>query len=136
MKSIKHELRDLPLFRGINGSELALVAQQLTRLSIRSGKVLVQEGTIGREFMIIVEGQAEVRQNGRLIATIGAGELVGEMALLSESGRGKRNATVTAATDLVIYVGSPFEFRQMIHAAPAIAEKVHEIAASRASEAA
>ena len=30
-----------------------------------AGRVLVEEGTIGREFFLIVEGEASVRRNGR-----------------------------------------------------------------------
>ena len=115
---------------------LTLIGQLLTRLSLPAGKTLVREGARGNEFMIIVEGTADVKQDGRLIATIGAGDLVGEMALVDNVGGGKRNATVTAATDLVIFVGSPFEFRQMMHVAPSVAEKVHETVASRTLNAA
>ena len=79
---------------------------------------------VGDEFMIIIEGEAEVSQGGRTIATLGRGDLVGEMALLHHDGRGRRNATVTTATDMVIYAGSPSEFRQILDAAPSVAEKM------------
>jgi CRP/FNR family cyclic AMP-dependent transcriptional regulator len=136
MRSIQEELRGLPLFSEVSRSEMATISRLLTRLNLSAGKTLVSEGTFGREFMIIVEGTAEVRQGGRLIATIGPGELVGEMALLDTDGRGRRNATVTALTDLVIFVGTPQEFRWMMGAAPSVGEKVHETAASRALRAA
>jgi CRP-like cAMP-binding protein len=131
MRSIKQELRALPLFAETSRQELTLIGQLLTRLTLPAGKTLVREGARGNEFMIIVEGTAEVKQDGQLIATIGPGELVGEMALLNSSGSGTRNATVTALTQLVIFVGSPFEFRQMMYAAPSVADKVHQTAASR-----
>ncbi len=81
--------------------------------------------------MVIVDGEAEVSHDGVPIATIGQGDLVGEMALLDESGRGRRNATVTAVTDLTVYVGTPAEFRQLLAAAPSVAERVRRTAASR-----
>jgi CRP-like cAMP-binding protein len=136
MRSIKQELRELPLFADTSRSELTLIGQLLTRLSLPAGKTLVREGARGNEFMIIVEGTADVKQDGRLIATLGAGDLVGEMALVDNIGGGRRNATVTAATDLVIFVGSPFEFRQMMHVAPSVAEKVYETVAERTLNAA
>ena len=68
-------------------------------LTVPAGKVLVREGERGNEFMIISEGEAEVRQGGQTIARIGRGGLVGEMALLEEDGRGRRNATVTTVTN-------------------------------------
>ncbi len=67
----------------------------------------MHEDARGDEFMILLEGQAVVTQGGRQIATLGRGDLVGEMALLQDQGRGRRNATVTALTDIVLYAGSP-----------------------------
>jgi CRP-like cAMP-binding protein len=53
------------------------------------------------------------------------------MALLQDAGTGRRNATVTASTDAVIYVGSRSEFRQILQAVPSVARKVRETAAER-----
>jgi CRP-like cAMP-binding protein len=128
---MKDELRELDLFSGVSRSELAVISQQLTRLKVRAGRVLVHEGGIGNEFMIMVSGMAEVTQGGRSIATIGRGDLVGEMALLQPVGSGRRNATVTAVTDAEIYAGSAAEFRQILDAAPSVATKVRQLSESR-----
>ena len=132
MRLIRDDLRELALFSEASRAELTVIGRQLTRLNIPAGTVLVREGGRGDEFMIIIEGEAEVSQAGRAIATIGRGDLVGEMALLSEHRRGRRNATVTAATDMVIYAGSPSEFRQILEAAPSVAEKVRQTVEWRA----
>jgi CRP/FNR family transcriptional regulator, cyclic AMP receptor protein len=131
MRLVKDELRDLDLFSGATRSELAVIARHLTLLAVPAGRVLVREGARGDEFMIMVEGEVEVSQRGQRIATLGRGELVGEMALLHEGGAGKRNATVTALTDIAVYVGSAFAFRQVLSAAPSVAEKIHQTVASR-----
>jgi CRP/FNR family transcriptional regulator, cyclic AMP receptor protein len=131
MRLLKDDLRELDLFSEVSRSELAVIRKQLTRLKVKAGRVLVREGAIGNEFMILVNGMAEVTQGGRSIATIGRGDLVGEMALLQGHGHGRRNATVTAITDAEIYAGSPAEFRRIIEAAPSVAEKVKQTAASR-----
>jgi CRP/FNR family cyclic AMP-dependent transcriptional regulator len=131
MRLREHDLRQLPLFSETSRSELALVSRLVTRVTIPAGRVFVHEGARGSEFMIIFDGVAKVSKAGTPVATIGRGDIVGEMALLDESGFGRRNATVTAVTDLVIYVGTPAEFRQMIDAAPSVAAKVHRTAASR-----
>ncbi len=132
MRLIRNDLQDLALFSEASRSELAVIGRQLTRLNIAAGTILVREGGRGDEFMIILEGEAEVSQGGRAIATIGHGDLVGEMALLHEDRRGRRNATVTALTDMVIYAGSPSEFRQILDAAPSVAEKVRQTVEWRA----
>src|ERR1700722_6003896 len=131
MRLLKDDLRDLDLFSEASRSELAVIARQLTRLKVKAGRVLVREGGIGNEFMIMVSGMAAGTQGGRSIATIGRGDLIGEMALLQGPGQGRRNATVTAITDAEIYAGSASEFRRIIEAAPSVAEKVKQTAASR-----
>jgi CRP-like cAMP-binding protein len=136
MRLLNQELRELALFSDVSRPEMARVAQLLTRLTIPAGRVLVREGARGDEFMIILEGEAEVSQGGERIATIGGGDLVGEMALLDQSGRGRRNATVTSVTDMVIYVGSPREFRSLIEVAPSVAAKIQRTVASRTLDAA
>jgi CRP/FNR family cyclic AMP-dependent transcriptional regulator len=135
MRPQNKELEELALFSDASRSQLALIARQLTRLTLPAGRVLVQEGARGEEFLIIVEGEAEVSQGGEVIATVGRGDLVGELALLHAGGRGIRNATVTAVTDVVFYVGSRAEFRQMLYIAPSVAEKVHQTASSRSAAA-
>ncbi len=114
MRLLKNELSELELFSEASRSELAVIAKQLTRLSVPAGRVLVREGALGDEFLILIDGHAEVSQDGDVVALLGRGDLVGEMALLHENGRGVRNATVTAVTDLEFYVGSRAEFRQVI----------------------
>ena len=132
MRLPRHDLKELALFAETSRSELAEIARQLTMLTVPAGKVLVSEGGLGNEFMIIARGEAEVSQGGRTIATLGRGDLVGEMALLGALGRARRNATVTAVTDMVIYVGSPSEFRRIIEVAPSVAEKVRQTVEWRA----
>jgi CRP-like cAMP-binding protein len=131
MRLVKDELRDLPLFAEASRSELAAIRRQLTPLRVPAGRVLMHEGALGNEFMILFDGEAVVSQGGRPIATLGRGDLVGEMALLDGSGHGRRNATVTTVTDAVVYVGSPSEFRQILEASPSVSEKVRRTAAAR-----
>jgi CRP/FNR family transcriptional regulator, cyclic AMP receptor protein len=130
---MKNELRELDLFSEVSRSELAVISRQLTRLKVKAGRVLVREGAIGNEFMIMASGMAEVTQGDQSIATLGRGDLVGEMALLQPYGS-RRNATVTAVTDAEIYAGSPAEFRRILEAAPSVAAKVRQLSESRTVE--
>ena len=136
MSKVRSDLRELKLFSDTSRRELLHIRGQLTPITLPAGRVLVLEGSRGEEFMIIVNGQAEVSQSGRTIATVGQGELVGEMALLDESGQRTRNATVTAITDVAIQVGSFSEFREVLRCAPSVAEKIRQTAASRNQSAA
>ncbi len=131
MRLFKDELADLPLFSGASRSELAEIRRHLTMVSVPEGRVLVQEGRRGDQFMVIVDGEATVSKDGRTIATLGRGDLVGEMALLQDDGFGQRNATVTARTNATVYAGTPGEFRLILKTVPSVAAKVRQTAAAR-----
>jgi cAMP-dependent protein kinase regulator len=125
------DLEDVELFAEANRAERAVIRRHLTPLSVPAGRVLVQEGARGDEFMVLMEGNATVSQRGQTIATLERGDLVGEMALLQDDGVGRRNATVTASTDALIYVGSRTDFRQILHSVPSVARKVRQTAEAR-----
>jgi CRP/FNR family transcriptional regulator, cyclic AMP receptor protein len=127
----RDDLETVALFAEANRAERAVIRRLLTPLSVPAGRVLVQEGARGDQFMVLVEGNASVSQGGETIATLGRGDLFGEMALLQDDGAGRRNATVTASTEAVIYVGSRTEFRQILQAVPSVARKVYATAAER-----
>jgi CRP/FNR family transcriptional regulator, cyclic AMP receptor protein len=131
MRLLKDNLAEFPVFSQASRSELAVIRRQLTPLQLPAGRVLVREGDRGDQFMIVAEGAATVSQGGRTIATLGPGDLVGEMALLEHDGSGRRNATVATATEVVVYVGSRAEFRGILEAAPSVARKVRETADAR-----
>jgi CRP-like cAMP-binding protein len=132
MRRFTDDLAELALFSELSRSELALIRSHLTKLPVSAGRVLVEEGAPGDEFMIIAEGEATVSQGGRTIATLERGDLVGEMALLGDGGFGRRNATVTASTDGMVYAGSRMEFRRILEAVPSVAHRVRQTAATRA----
>jgi CRP-like cAMP-binding protein len=105
----------LPLFADCTVKELALVANRTTTVNAQPGDVLMREGTTGRELVIIVEGTANVFVEGELIATLGPGDVCGEIALLDH---GPRSATVVAETRLVAEVCTPPEFSELLESVP------------------
>jgi CRP-like cAMP-binding protein len=131
MRLFKDDLAQLPLFSDASRSELATIRRHLTMLTVPEGRVLVQEGTRGDQFMVMVDGEATVSQDGRTIATLERGDLVGEMALLQGGRDGRRNATVTASTKATVYAGTPAEFRLILKAVPSVAAKVRQTVAAR-----
>jgi CRP-like cAMP-binding protein len=131
VRLLKSDLSEMNLFSDSSRSQLAKIEKCLCPVDVPAGRVLFHQGSRGDEFLIIVEGLAEISQSGRLIARSGRGDLVGEMALLHEGGRGRRNATVTALTDMSILVGTPNEFRVILDISSDVAEKVRRSVASR-----
>jgi CRP-like cAMP-binding protein len=123
-------LGELDLFAACSRAELQRVEQLITPVRLPAGQVLIREGTIGHEFIIIAEGDAAVGVESSVapLALIGPGGFVGEMALLNHE---PRSATVTAITPLSILVSSDREFRDLLRVAPSVREKVTHAAQER-----
>jgi len=126
-------LRRLALFADASDVELQRASSLLTLLTAEAGTVLINEGSIGLEFLIIADGQAAVTTGAgearRVLAVLGAGDFVGEMALLE---RVPRTATVTAVTPVSFYVANTAEFRSLLEAVPSVGERITRAAADRA----
>jgi CRP/FNR family transcriptional regulator, cyclic AMP receptor protein len=121
-KNAKVELlKRAPLFAECSKSELAALATTADELDLREGAVLTREGASGREFFVLIEGTVRVTRKGRKIAELGAGDWLGEIALLTES---PRTATATATTPVRILVVTDRAFRQVVEKMPSIALKV------------
>ena len=121
-------LKRAPLFEGLSKKELAELARVTDDLQVPPGTVLCREGAVGREFFVIVDGEAEVTRNGTRIATRGSGDFLGEIALITTT---KRTATVTATTPLRCFILTRGDFRRVLDENPAVQRKVLEVLAER-----
>jgi Cyclic nucleotide-binding domain len=75
-------------------SRVALTANaRLPRRRLEPGDILVEQGERGRDMFLLLDGQLEVEANGEIVAHVGAGALLGELAIL---GDGRRKATLRA----------------------------------------
>ena len=74
---IEDQLAKVPLFSGLSKKELKLISQLATYLEEPAGTVLTEEGKPGHEFIIVLDGEIEVRQGGKVVAERGAGAYVG-----------------------------------------------------------
>ncbi len=121
-------LRRATLFEGLSRKQLVQLARVSEDLEVPAGKVLCKEGEVGQEFFVIIDGEAEVTKNGERLATRGAGEFFGEIALLEQT---QRMATVTAQTPLRFFVLTRRDFRQLIRDNPGVELKVLQAVARR-----
>jgi CRP/FNR family cyclic AMP-dependent transcriptional regulator len=101
-------LAGVDLFGQLSKRQLTKLTHAADLVSNDAGKVLIREGGRSREFIVFVEGAAEVRRNDQVIATIGRGDSIGEMSLLD---RLPASATVvtTEPCELVIIDGRRFD---------------------------
>jgi CRP-like cAMP-binding protein len=118
----------VPLFAGLSKSELGQVASIADEIDLPADRVLIREGERGREFFVLLEGEAEVARKGKRLATRGAGEFFGEIALVSNL---PRTATVKTRKPVRALVIRDVDFRALLRRTPAIAVKVLQAVGDR-----
>jgi CRP/FNR family transcriptional regulator, cyclic AMP receptor protein len=129
--SIDQQLAAVPLFEGLSKKQLSQISSLMTPLNIAAGRVLAHQGEIGREFMILLQGEIEVARDGKVLAVRGTGDYVGEIALLDERAR---TATLTARTDIVVEVLNRAEFSSLLAEAPELSSQIGATMARRLAE--
>jgi CRP-like cAMP-binding protein len=125
-------LATVPLFSALTRDELKSVVRASEELDVACGDELVTEGRIGRDFFLILDGEAVVRRNGRKVATLGSGKWFGELSLIDNQ---PRSATVVAATDMKLLVLGQAEFGGLLQTVPSMAAKLLRGMALRLREA-
>jgi CRP-like cAMP-binding protein len=131
-KNAKVELiKRVPLFSHCSKKELGMVAQIADEIDLPEGKTLMREGDRGREFFVLVEGNAEVRKQGSKVNALGKGDFFGEIALVSHK---PRTATVTTTSPSRALVVTEQSFRSLLDGAPDVQRKILLALADRVVE--
>ncbi len=128
MPSSQETLAQIHLFSDLSKADLKKIERLMTAVDIKKGKEFIIEGKPGREAFILLEGTASVHRGKRLIATLGPGDIIGEMAILAGH---PRSATVRAETDIVCEVLDRREFSSLLDEVPTIARKIMVTAIKR-----
>ena len=89
---------------------------------------LVAAGEAGFSFSMILSGAADVRVDGEAVATLGKGDVFGEMAILTGA---KRNADVVATSAMVLASMMIWDFRDMIDKHAEIQSRLDQLVAER-----
>ncbi len=121
-------LAAVPLFADLSKKELEAVASLTTETSVEGGHTIASQGEVGREAMVLLDGGAVVRRNGRKVADIGAGSIVGEMSILEHL---PRNATVVTTAPTNLLVMDAREFSSLMSSQPKVALKILKTVARR-----
>jgi CRP/FNR family cyclic AMP-dependent transcriptional regulator len=103
-------LTAIPLFSTLVPDEARRLAAFATETSVAEGQILMKEVDFSTELIAIEEGTADVIKGGATIATLHAGDLIGEMGLLS---REPRNADVIATSPMLVIRLTHWEVRRM-----------------------
>jgi len=128
-KNVKVELlKRVPLFARCSKRELEELAVLADEVTLPEGRKLTQEGASGKEFVVIVEGFADVRRKGRKVNALRSGDFLGEIALVTGT---PRTATVTTTSPARVLVITAPAFRGLLRRMPSLQLKVLETLAER-----
>jgi CRP/FNR family transcriptional regulator, cyclic AMP receptor protein len=105
-----NRLTAIPIFSELSPQEANRLATFATETSAAEGQILMKEGDYSVELIAIEEGTADVIQNGEEIASLGPGDLIGEMGLLEHR---PRNADVIASSPMRLIKLTHWEIRRM-----------------------
>jgi len=121
-------LARVPLFASLSKKDLKKISSLATRLDLPAGKELTHQGSVGNEFLVVLDGEVDVMIDGDVVATRGPGDYFGEIALLDDR---PRTATVVAKTPVSIEVIGRREFKALIEDQPEIAQQLLTTMAQR-----
>jgi CRP/FNR family cyclic AMP-dependent transcriptional regulator len=105
-----NRLKQIPIFSQLSDEEANRLAAFANETSIADGQILMKEGDYSTELIGIEEGTADVMRGDNKVASLKAGDLIGEMGLLS---REPRNATVIATSPMRVFKLTHWEVRRM-----------------------
>ena len=88
-------LRAVPLFAEMSEPDLRRIATFATEDSAQMGTTLMREGDYSNDLIAIESGTADVVRDGKLLRSLGPGDVVGEIGVLE---RELRTATVVASS--------------------------------------
>jgi CRP-like cAMP-binding protein len=124
-------LKRVPLFATCSKRQLKGIASIADEFGQRQGATLAKQGDRGREFMVLIEGTADVARDGKKLASLDAGAFFGEMALLADQPRMASVVTTSPVRALVI---TDRAFARLLREDPGMQAKVLAVVAARVAE--
>jgi CRP/FNR family cyclic AMP-dependent transcriptional regulator len=116
-------LEQVPLFAGLPSEGLEEIGRITEEVDVPAGTALTHEGRHEGYFFVIVSGTVRVERGGRTINTIGAGDFLGEIALLDG---GPRTATATTESPCRLLSMTPERFHELLESSSSVRTAILE----------
>lgn len=120
-------IRRVPLFEGCSDEDLEQIASVADELRFDEGRVIIEQGAVGRELILVLEGDVEITKNGTPVPVTGE-KFFGEIALVSGA---PRNATVKTTSPVRALVITDRAFDRLMRDSPEIQAKIMATLAQR-----
>jgi len=108
---------NVPFFADLDEKKRKSIATQGKEISYKAGDKIVEDGSMGVGFYLILDGRAEVRKGSKVLATLGKGQFFGEMSLIDEQ---PRSADVVALSPTRCWALSSWAFASVVKTNPEI----------------
>ncbi len=119
----------------LDGAALDSLAAGARPVEFRSGSILMRQSDLGQSLFLIVDGKVTVsvheRDGDQKVATLSAGDIVGEMSLLTGA---RRSATVTASGKVQALEIDKAALAPLLAAAPKLVERFASMMEQRSGE--
>ena len=122
------QLRRIQLFSDADEDELGKLGASAESVEFSERAEIIREGDFSSALLAIEEGTAEVTRGGKHIATLGPGDVFGEVGVLDDA---RRNATVTATSRLKLVIMGQLEVQRLKANAPEIYTRIEKLAHER-----
>ena len=109
------------LFAGLPRRHLRSLVKSTGVSTYPEGATVVEEGTTGSKFYVILDGRAKVVRKGRTVDRLSPGDFFGEISLLDG---GPRAASVVAESPLRVLTLRGQDFVRMLSSQPRLALRV------------
>jgi LmbE family N-acetylglucosaminyl deacetylase len=127
-------VRHVPVFSFMTDAQLYEVSRLMSERWLDPGTELCRQGERGSELFMILDGEVEVIKVGdaesKLIHVAGTGEVVGELAVLTDL---PRSATLRAQGDVKVLVMRGTHFREFLRRHTDLSERMMSLLAERLS---
>jgi voltage-gated potassium channel len=117
----------VPLFAGLQASDIADIMRLLRAQQMEPGAVIARRGEPAHSMYFIAAGEVEIALDSARVR-MGTGHFFGEIAALRRS---RRSATIVALTRVSLLALDAHDLHALMEREPRIAERVHEVVRSR-----
>ena len=111
----------MPLFAELPDGDVDRLSEVATEIELEAGAALTAEGEFGHALYIVESGTADVHRDGEVVGSVGPGDVVGEIAVLSS---GRRTATVVATSPMRLIALFKRDVWVLERNAPVVAERL------------